>query len=56
MFIKNALVTKQIMPNGYRLLCPGETMAKLNEALLDQNLSHELGCDSEKVGPVLPVW
>src|ERR1700729_2181201 len=34
MFIKNALVTKQIDPSGYRLLTPGETMAKLNESLI----------------------
>src|SRR5450432_858835 len=40
MFIKNALVTKQIIPGGYRLLLPGETMAKLNEALVGQNLSY----------------
>jgi sigma-B regulation protein RsbU (phosphoserine phosphatase) len=40
MFIKNALVTKQIIPGGYRLLPPGETMAKLNEALVGQNLSY----------------
>jgi sigma-B regulation protein RsbU (phosphoserine phosphatase) len=40
MFIKNALVTKQITAGGYRLLTPGETMAKLNEALLGQNLSY----------------
>ncbi len=40
MFIKNALVTKQIIPGGYRLLDPGETMAKLNAALIEQNLSY----------------
>jgi len=40
MFIKNALVTKQIVENGYRLLAPGATMAKLNDALIEQNLSH----------------
>jgi len=40
MFIKNALVTKEIIPNGYRLLPPGETMARLNEALVGQNLSY----------------
>jgi sigma-B regulation protein RsbU (phosphoserine phosphatase) len=40
MFIKNALVTKQIIPGGYRLLPPGETMAKLNDALVGQNLSY----------------
>lgn len=40
MFIKNALVTKQIGPDGYRLLAPSQTMARLNDALLSQNLSH----------------
>jgi len=39
MFIKNALVTKQITPEGYRLLTPSETMARLNESMIDQNLS-----------------
>jgi sigma-B regulation protein RsbU (phosphoserine phosphatase) len=41
MFIKNALVTKQLLPpSGYRLLRPGETMARLNDVLVGQNLSH----------------
>lgn len=40
MFIKNALVTKQIGPEGYRLLPPAMTMARLNEALISANLSH----------------
>jgi sigma-B regulation protein RsbU (phosphoserine phosphatase) len=40
MFIKNALVTKEIIEKGYRLLSPGQTMARLNDALVDQNLSH----------------
>jgi sigma-B regulation protein RsbU (phosphoserine phosphatase) len=40
MFIKNALVTKEINANGYRLLQPGETMQRLNAALVDQNLSY----------------
>jgi sigma-B regulation protein RsbU (phosphoserine phosphatase) len=39
MFIKNALVTKQITPNGYRLLTPSETMSRLNESMIEQNLS-----------------
>lgn len=39
MFIKQALRTKQITPDGYRLLRPAETMAVLNEALVSQNLS-----------------
>jgi sigma-B regulation protein RsbU (phosphoserine phosphatase) len=40
MFIKNALVTKEITADGYRLLSPGQTVARLNEALVSQNLSH----------------
>jgi serine phosphatase RsbU (regulator of sigma subunit) len=39
MFLKNALVTKQILPGGYRLLPPGETLARLNDSLVEQNLS-----------------
>ncbi len=39
MFIKHALETKQILQGGYRLLEPGESLAKHNEALLDQHLS-----------------
>ena len=40
MFIKNALITKQISPEGYRLLKPAESMAKLNDTLVQQNLEH----------------
>src|SRR3954470_15833381 len=40
MFIKNALVTKQITSDGYRLLSPGETMAGLNDSIISQNLSY----------------
>lgn len=40
MFIKNALVMKEILPNGYRLLDPGLAMRKLNEVLVNQQLSH----------------
>ena len=40
MFIKHALVTKQILPGGYRLLAPGEALSLLNEALVEQNLTH----------------
>jgi sigma-B regulation protein RsbU (phosphoserine phosphatase) len=40
MFIKNALITKQITPEGYRLLTPGETMAGLNSSIISQNLSY----------------
>ena len=39
MFIKNALTTKEITPHGYRLLNPGEALQRLNEALLEQNLT-----------------
>src|SRR5882757_3929622 len=37
MFIKNALVTKQITPDGYRLLPPSQTMARLNDSMIEQN-------------------
>jgi sigma-B regulation protein RsbU (phosphoserine phosphatase) len=40
MFLKQALVTKEITPQGYRLLDPALTMARLNDALVGQNLSH----------------
>jgi serine phosphatase RsbU (regulator of sigma subunit) len=40
MFLKQALVTKEITPQGYRLLEPAATMARLNDALVEQNLSH----------------
>ena len=40
MFLKQALVTKEITPQGYRLLEPSATMARLNDALVEQNLSH----------------
>jgi sigma-B regulation protein RsbU (phosphoserine phosphatase) len=40
MFIKNALVTKQILADGYRLLAPGESLARVNESLIGQNLSY----------------
>ena len=39
MFIKHALVTKEIVGNEYRLLEPGEALSKLNSALIEQNLS-----------------
>lgn len=39
MFMRNALVMKQIDPAGYRLLNPSETISKLNHALRSQNLS-----------------
>lgn len=40
MFIKQALITKEITPGGYRLLPPGESLARLNTILVDQNLAH----------------
>src|SRR2546421_8377180 len=39
MFLKQALVTKEIRPGGYRLLEPSQTMQKLNDSLVGQNLS-----------------
>ncbi|MGN6727819.1 MAG: PP2C family protein-serine/threonine phosphatase [Tepidisphaeraceae bacterium] len=40
MFMKNALVTKEISNGTYRLLEPAQTMARLNNSLCAQNLSH----------------
>lgn len=40
MFIKQALVTKEITPGGYRLVPPAESLARLNQVLVDQNLAH----------------
>jgi sigma-B regulation protein RsbU (phosphoserine phosphatase) len=39
MFIKHALVTKEIGGGTYRLLKPSEALAKLNEAIIEQNLT-----------------
>jgi sigma-B regulation protein RsbU (phosphoserine phosphatase) len=39
MFIKHALITKEISGNTYRLLSPSESMARLNMELIGQNLS-----------------
>ena len=39
MFLKQALVTKEILPTGYRLLSPAQAMTRLNDALVAQNLS-----------------
>ena len=41
MFVKQALQTKEIMPGGegYRLLEPAEALRRLNNRLIDQNLS-----------------
>jgi len=40
MFIKNALVMKEITADGYRLLDPATSMRRLNEVLVNQQLSH----------------
>src|SRR5688572_24886415 len=40
MFVKHALVTKDITPSGYHLLDPGESLRRLNDSMLDQALSH----------------
>lgn len=40
MFMKNALVTKEIVPGGYRLLEPNETIGRLNDTIVEQNLSN----------------
>jgi sigma-B regulation protein RsbU (phosphoserine phosphatase) len=42
MFLKHALVTKEtnVGPGGYRLLRPGESIGRLNDALIEQNLTH----------------
>lgn len=39
MYIKRALVTKEITLTGYRLLEPGESLKLINQALIEQNLS-----------------
>jgi serine phosphatase RsbU (regulator of sigma subunit) len=39
MFLRTSLVSKEIYPDGYRILPPGEALAKLNAALLAQNFS-----------------
>lgn len=39
MYIKRALITKQITRDGYRLLSPGESLGHINDALVEQNLS-----------------
>ena len=40
MFLKRALITKEIFPGGYRLIPPGEAMGRLNQAFVDQGLAH----------------
>jgi hypothetical protein len=44
MFVKQALVTKEITAGGYRLLDPAEALGRLNIALLEQGLSHSNFC------------
>src|SRR3954453_3143701 len=39
MFVKHALITKEIKKGSYRILTPGETLARLNEQLVAQDLS-----------------
>jgi sigma-B regulation protein RsbU (phosphoserine phosphatase) len=39
MFLKRALVCKEITSDGYRLLTPAETMGRVNDALVEQQLS-----------------
>jgi phosphoserine phosphatase RsbU/P len=39
MFVKHALITKEIKQGSYRLLTPGETLSRLNEQLVAQDLS-----------------
>lgn len=39
MYIKRALVTKEISANQYRLLPPGESLRRINESLIEQELS-----------------
>ncbi len=39
MFLKQALLTKEILAGTYRLLAPSETLARLNQSLLAQHLS-----------------
>ncbi len=40
MFMRNALLTKRILGNGYELLKPSETIATLNNSLRTQDLNH----------------
>lgn len=44
MFVRHAMVTKVIEGASYRLLDPGETLTRLNEALLGQELSAGTFC------------
>lgn len=40
MFLKRALMTKQIFPDGYHLVSPGRAIKHLNDSLIEQNLSN----------------
>jgi sigma-B regulation protein RsbU (phosphoserine phosphatase) len=40
MFIKQALITKEITATGYRILSPSESLERLNQTLVEQNLAH----------------
>ena len=40
MFIKRALITKQINGEAYELLEPGESLKRLNDSLIEQNLTN----------------
>jgi len=44
MFIKHALVTKEIKDQTYRLLDPGQTLSRLNDSLSSQNLTTGTFC------------
>lgn len=44
MFIKRALVTKEVTGKEYRLLEPSESMQRLNDAIVEQNLSQSTFC------------
>jgi serine phosphatase RsbU (regulator of sigma subunit) len=44
MFLKNALVTKEISGQSYRLLDPGESLSRLNDALCEQSLQAGTFC------------
>lgn len=39
MYVKRALVTKEILADGYRLLAPRETVGRINDAIIEQDLS-----------------
>lgn len=58
MFMKNALLTKRIRPDGYELVAPHETIETLNAALRSADLDHasfataiyaRVNCDTREV-------